>query len=78
MANKLTCRVAAALALMSAGSAQALEGAWTHYGVRPLGMGNAFVAVADDFNSLFYNPAGLARLKFGFAMNIDKEIGCQL
>lgn len=35
---------------------------WTHYGVRPLGMGNAFVAVADDFNALFYNPAGLARL----------------
>ncbi len=35
---------------------------WTHYGVRPLGMGNAFVAVADDFNALFYNPAGLARI----------------
>jgi hypothetical protein len=25
-------------------------------------MGNAYVAVADDFNALFYNPAGLARL----------------
>ena len=36
---------------------------WTHFGVRPLGMGNAFVAVADDYNALFYNPAGLARLK---------------
>lgn len=36
---------------------------WTHYGLRPLGMGNAYVAVADDFNALFYNPAGLARLK---------------
>lgn len=36
---------------------------WTHYGVRPLAMGNAYVAVADDFNALFYNPAGLARLK---------------
>jgi hypothetical protein len=36
---------------------------WTHYGLRPLGMGNAFVAVSDDFNALFYNPAGLARLK---------------
>ena len=36
---------------------------YTHYGLRPLGMGNAFVAVADDYNSLFYNPAGLARLK---------------
>lgn len=36
---------------------------WTHYGIRPLAMGNAFVAVADDYNALFYNPAGLARLK---------------
>lgn len=36
---------------------------WTHFGVRPLAMGNAFVAIVDDFNALFYNPAGLARLK---------------
>jgi hypothetical protein len=39
------------------------QGDWTQFGVRPLGMGNAFVAVADDFNALYYNPAGLARLK---------------
>jgi hypothetical protein len=32
---------------------------------RALGMGNAFVAVADDYNSLFYNPAGLAYQKEG-------------
>lgn len=31
-------------------------------GIRPLGMGNAFVAVADDRNTLYYNPAGLAHL----------------
>lgn len=31
-------------------------------GVRPLGMGDAFTAVADDENALFYNPAGLSRL----------------
>jgi hypothetical protein len=36
---------------------------WTQFGLRPLGMGNAYVAVADDYNALFYNPAGLARLK---------------
>ena len=35
---------------------------WTHFGVRPLAMGNAFVAVADDYNAMFYNPAGIARL----------------
>jgi len=32
-------------------------------GVRPLGMGNAFVAVVDDRNALHYNPAGLAALE---------------
>ncbi len=29
-------------------------------GIRPLGMGNAFTAVADDENAVFYNPAGLS------------------
>lgn len=32
---------------------------------RALGMGNAFTAVADDTNALFYNPAGLARVEAG-------------
>ena len=41
----------------------AQEERWTHYGIRPLSMGNAFVAVAVDFNALHYNPAGLAKLK---------------
>lgn len=37
-----------------------------HYqGTRPLGMGDAFVAVANDYNALFYNPAGLARRESG-------------
>ncbi|TWI75398.1 hypothetical protein LZ24_00850 [Desulfobotulus alkaliphilus] len=31
-------------------------------GVRPLGMGGAFTAVADDQNTIFYNPAGLSRI----------------
>jgi hypothetical protein len=43
--------------------ARADELRWTHFGLRPLAMGNAYVAVADDYNALFYNPAGLARLK---------------
>jgi len=32
------------------------------YGTRPLGMGGAFVALADDTNAIFTNPAGLAGL----------------
>lgn len=30
---------------------------------RALGMGGAFVGLADDYNAIFYNPAGLARLE---------------
>jgi len=44
-------------------TAMAQSTTWTHEGLRPLGMGNAFVSVADDYNAIFYNPAGLARLK---------------
>ncbi|MCD4813861.1 PhnD/SsuA/transferrin family substrate-binding protein [bacterium] len=31
-------------------------------GARPAGMGEAFVAVADDANAVLFNPAGLSRL----------------
>jgi hypothetical protein len=34
-----------------------------YQGIRPLGMGGAFTAVADDENAMFYNPAGLNSIK---------------
>jgi hypothetical protein len=67
--SRLLSPVAAALlaggvaASSGVAQAQSQELKWTHFGIRPLAMGNAFVAVADDYNALFYNPAGLARLK---------------
>jgi hypothetical protein len=39
-------------------------------GARPLGMGSAYVGVSDDGNSLFYNPAGIARSK-GIAVTVS-------
>lgn len=33
---------------------------------RPMGMGGAFTAVADDANAVFYNPAGLGFVKNSF------------
>ena len=32
-------------------------------GARALGMGGAFIAVADDANTIYYNPAGLALIE---------------
>lgn len=34
-------------------------------GGRAMGMGGAFVSVGDDFSGMFWNPAGLARVKRG-------------
>ena len=34
-----------------------------HVGARPMGMGATFVGVADDANTLYWNPAGLPQLQ---------------
>ena len=46
--------------------------------VRALGMGNSYTALADDYNTLFYNPAGLSRLEqsevnLGFGALVDPK-----
>ena len=33
------------------------------YGVRSMGMGGAFIAVADDVNTVYWNPAGLSDVR---------------
>ena len=62
--RRQNARVGLALATLAtlSGPAQAGQLPPTLAGTRPLGMGNAFVAVADDRNALHYNPAALARL----------------
>jgi hypothetical protein len=47
--------------LIAAASAWGVSGPQYLSG-RALGMGNAFVALSDDYNGIYYNPAGLARL----------------
>lgn len=49
-----------------------------HYqSTKALGMGDAFVATADDYSALFYNPAGLARRQNGH-LNMAMEFGGSL
>lgn len=57
----LTCVALIMLLLVTHSSAK--EYPYLYKGVRPLGMGGAFVAISDDANALFYNPAGLADIK---------------
>src|SRR5476649_1335624 len=35
----------------------------TGWGARPVGMGGAFTAIADDSNAPLYNPAGLVQVE---------------
>ena len=34
-----------------------------HVGARPMGMGETFIGIADDANTLYWNPAGLPQLQ---------------
>lgn len=47
----------------------------TYTSVRALGMGNAYTAVVDDGDSLFYNPAGLNRVSGVNWEIIDPRVG---
>jgi len=52
--------LAVVLSLFSTNNIFAGEYSYIYKGIRPMGMGGAFVAVSNDANALFYNPAGLA------------------
>jgi len=44
-------------------------------GARPLGMGGAFVAVADDANTIWWNPAGVASIRRKELTLMHSEMG---
>jgi len=55
----------------------AKEYSYLYKGIRPMGMGGAFVAVSNDVNALFYNPAGLADISENRVslLNLGAEVG---
>lgn len=57
---KLTVMATFFLIFMAANTAPLIS-----YGARSVGMGMAFIALADDANAIFFNPAGLAQFKAG-------------
>ena len=55
----------AALCIQKPSSAQEDEvsiGSFFGVGARAMGMGSAFMAIADDYSALHWNPAGLAQI----------------
>jgi len=60
-------RMILVILMMGAISVSVVDTGWADFedlgvGARPIGMGNAYTALADDVNSIYYNPAGLAQL----------------
>ena len=47
------------VSILSAAGVTALDFMRINVGARPVGMGEAFVAVADETNAMYWNPAGL-------------------
>lgn len=43
-------------------------------GSRPLGMGEAFTAAVDDINAAYYNPAGIATLRYPMLQMMHQEL----
>ncbi|MBD3425209.1 MAG: hypothetical protein GF417_12300 [Candidatus Latescibacteria bacterium] len=58
-------RMISAAAVLSACFAQEADADFRHarMGPRPRAMGSAFVSIADDANSVYWNPAGMTQLK---------------
>jgi len=70
----------AVIAFVSAVTLRASETPVFIRGIRPLGMGGAFVAIADDQNAVFYNPSGLTQRQgsqltlFELPINISEDV----
>ena len=60
LSMKLICRLLVAVVLLTSAAQAALDISEIGVGARPLGMGKAYFALADDASAIFTNPAGLS------------------
>lgn len=58
----MLCAVALAASVPVSGQEERAIDHFAGVGTRAMGMGGAFVGVADDFTAVFWNPAGLAQM----------------
>lgn len=59
--KKLTLWIMALILIFSTSNIYAAR-PFNLYTIRPMGMGNAFTAVADDYNAIYFNPASIAQI----------------
>jgi len=73
LALLLMCRAASVFA---SGTNAATGAAFLEMGIgsRPLGMGEAFTAAVDDINAAYYNPAGIATLRYPVLQLMHQEL----
>lgn len=64
------CLIALCGLAYATGTALAAEYPTLYRGARPLGMGGAFLAVPDDSDAIFYNPASLAAAPDAFTLRL--------
>lgn len=57
------CLTILASSSIAQNSGIAVDPSLSIYGARPLGMGKAFLALSDDFNGIFFNPAGINKVE---------------
>lgn len=74
MAKQVFFLLLFAVQMASAGNGLNFRIHHEYQSLRALGMGDAFVAVANDYSGLFYNPAALARREDG-QLNMFIDIG---
>jgi hypothetical protein len=74
--DRLAPRTVLACALLAASAGWCVRGPQYLSG-RALGMGDAFVALSDDYSGIYYNPAGLARLNtpLDVGMSLKFDVG---
>jgi hypothetical protein len=68
-------RIVILFIILAATKVQAFELFETHSNARAMGMGGAYAAVVDDDESLWYNPAGIAKNTGFYWKILDPKVG---
>ena len=69
----LVCTLSCGASWAAVGGSSGVEFLKLKGGARPLAMGNAYSALADDASAVFFNPAGLSQVNFPEVMSMQNN-----